>query len=324
MTDIFIQKISLIRKDMPPQDFDLSFLKESIYIETMDLSGPRLVLRMYDPSGYLKDFLGIKPKEVLELTLEDIWGEDEVGIKVRFVVMTMPINGPMIEFNCFEQWVEMLKRPAVNAMLFTRKPVETIIKRLLPGLKYNIAKFPTLNDYHILPGVRPSKILRQLAHEQAAAIWICRGTVYCQPFKALRAQKPSLAYYHQSRTEINQVLTYNKPSGKAVLSDFMDRNYTGWDMAKGIVDTLGSKKKPAEMVAQITSLDNLLVAPEPLIDFTVFGNGSLRPGVITSLHWRTDNPEAPIDESLPPSCLLGTVAHYYAPQRYFCRVKGIR
>lgn len=324
MNDIFVQKISLIRKDVEPQDFDLSFLREMIYIEPMDLSGPRLILRMYDPGRYLTDFLAIQKKEMLELTLEDIWGESADPIKVRFIIMTMPTNGTMVEFNCFESSVEKLKRPISKAMVFSKKPVETIIKQLLPGMKYNIAQFPTMNDYHIPPGVRPSKVLRQLAYELAAAIWICRGTVYCKPFKTLRAQKPAMTFFHNNPTETNQILQHSKPSGKALLDDVVNRNYMGWDISKGIIETITAKGKPIETVSQTTALDNLLTIPEPLIDFITPGTGSIRPGLSLGLKWESGNLESPIDESMPSASLVGTVAHYYAPQRYYCRVKGIR
>jgi hypothetical protein len=322
--DIFVQKIEVIRKGEPAGEFDLSFLKEMIYIEPMDLAGPKLILRMHDPNSYLRDKLGLKAKETIEITLADRWGMDGMDVKIRFTIMTAPVVGQMVEYNCFEVNTERLKRPAVECILFTQKPVDAIIKRLLPGMKYDIDPFPVTSDYHILPGTRPSKMLRQIAHEKAAAIWICRGKVYCKTFKALKAKPPVLTYYHQDKTQIEQILQFQKLNSKAVISDAVVRNYMGWDMTKGIVKTINAAKKPLEFVAQVAGLDNLNVVPEPTIDFVTSGNGAIRPGINTKLVWKTDDPEAPIDESLPPIALNGTVAHFYSSQQYYCRVKGIQ
>lgn len=322
--DIFIQKIVVIRKGEPDGEYDLSFLKELIYIEPMDLSGPKLILRFHDPASYLRDKLGIKAKETIEVTLADRWGQDGMDVKSRFIIMTAPVDGQMVEYNCFEVNTERLKRPAVDSILFTRKPVDMIIKRLLPGMRYDIDPFPVNGDYHILPGTRPSKMLRQLAHEKAAAIWISRGKVYCKSFKALKVKPPKLTYYHQDKTQIDTILQFQKLNSKAIIADAVERNFMGFDMVNGITKTLKASKKPLEFVAQVAGLDNLNVIPEPAIDFITTGNGAIRPGINMKLVWKSDDPNNPIDESLPPVILIGTVAHYYAPQRYYCRVKGIR
>ena len=60
--------------------------------------------------------------------------------------MTAPVSGQMVEYNCFESNVERLKRLTVDSILFTQKPVDAIIKRLLPGMKYDIDTFPITKD----------------------------------------------------------------------------------------------------------------------------------------------------------------------------------
>jgi len=163
-----------------------------------------------------------------------------------------------------------------------------------------------------------------MAHEKGAAIWLSRGKVYCKAFKTLKAAPPTLTYYHQDQTKAELILKYQHLNVKRVIADVTQRNFMGWDMTKGIVKTINSVKKPLEFVAQTFGLDNLNIIPEPSLDFLTPGNGSIRPGINMKLVWKTDNPESPIDESLPPVSLIGTVAHYYAPQRYYCRVKGIK
>lgn len=321
--DIFVQKILLVRKDSK-KEFDLSFLKELIYIEPMDLSGPKLILRMHDPNRYLRDELSIKEKETIEVTLADRWGKDGMDVSIRFTIMTAPVSGQMVEYNCFEVNTERLKRLAVDPILFTQKPVDAIIKRLLPGMKYDIDQFPVTSDYHILPGTRPSKMLRQMAHEKGAAIWICRGTVYCKTLKGLKSAAPKLTYYHQDTTHTEQIMNPQKSNTKTVITDAVVRNYLGWDMTKGIVKTINAAKAPMEFAAQVTGLDNLNIVPEPVINFMTPGNGAIRPGINMKLVWNTDNPDSPIDESWPAVTLTGAVAHYYAPQRYYCRIKGVK
>ena len=60
------------------QEFDLGYIEEGTFIETLSLDGPKLLLTMMDPYSYLRD--GLKVKELDNappVTLTDSFASDQ-------------------------------------------------------------------------------------------------------------------------------------------------------------------------------------------------------------------------------------------------------
>lgn len=320
---------SLVKED----DLDLSFLIDITFIETIDLSGPRLILTIDDPTHYVADKLGTKPRDVLEITFSSKWYADDtdgVDLKLQFRILSMPQEGRKITFNCIEKEVESIKQPWPTTVLFANKPVSAIVSKLLPKLKPEIGKFPVVLDYHVLPGMRPAKTMRQMCHEMKATCFNRRKSLVFETWEKLLAQAPAITFKHkpppkeQCREEIIQ---YQMLRTQAVVKDRCERNFMSFNITDGFIATTKAAKKPAEWSASPDKgvLDNMLTVPMPSIDMVTTGIGSVRAGVVMSIVWHSDNQEQPIDESLPDKVLISTVAHYYGgSSKYLCRVKGIR
>lgn len=323
--DILIQRISLIRDDKPFADFDLSFLKEVTLIESVDLSGPKFILSMDDPHGYLSDKLKIVAHDKIEVALADIWNRDSLDQVMRFTILTAPTTGRYITYNCFHSTLYSIKEPSRESRLFTGRPVKTIISKLLPGMKYEVGQFASGQDYHVLPGARPSKTLRVMAHEMGALCFIRRGTVVFKKMSELFKAQPKFEYHYNDSSKPNQIMKYERINNHETIKDATERNYIGWDMVGGLVKMNQAIQKPVEFVSQAASkaLDNLVAIPMPAIDFVIVGDGSLVPGDTMRLVWNTRNPDAPIDESLPSKVLVSTVSNFYSGQRFLGRVKGV-
>lgn len=336
--DVFLSQVTLFKEHeeggSPEEvdDFDLSFLVEMTLVETVDVSGPRLMLQMDDFPRYLRDELEAQPRDLLRVTFSSNWFEgdgDELDIVIWFRIMTMPQQGDSILFNCIEKELELIKQPSKKAILFTGKPVSAIIGRLLPKFKQEIGKFPVQMDYHVLPGMRPAKTLRQMCREMRAACFNRRGTVVFKTWEELLKQEPALTYWHNDPAGEEcdeEIQSYELLRVQGVVKDRVSRNYMSWNLTDGLVTTGRALKQSAEWAAPAVSsvLDNLLSAPAPTIDLITSGQGDIRPGIVMELIWQTDNPEKPIDESLPAKVLVATVAHYYSGSNYMCRVKGIQ
>lgn len=314
-------------------DFDLSALIEVTFIETVDISGPRLILKMDDFTNYIRDELEARPRDLLKVTFSSHWYEgdgDEFDLVLWFRILKAPQQLNAITFLCIEKEVEAIKQPAAQAQLFCGKTAGAILKKLLPGLKHEVGSFPVLLDYHVLPGMRAAKVIRQMCHEMKAACFHRRKVVVFETWEKLKNQEAEFEYYHQNQAgeeSDEEIMRYTLLRAEDVVKDRIERNYTSWSLKDGIVSVTKEKmkKKAAEWVAQPEKaiLDNILVAPSPIIDFLVTGQGDLRPGTIMDIVWHNDNPEKPIDESLPKKILLSTVAHYYGGNKYMCRIKGI-
>ena len=321
--DLLIQKISLIR-DGKAEALDRSFVRELTYIETSDLSGPRMILVMDDYYRIIRDELGIKEREVLEVVFSDRFQRDGIDTAVRFVILTMPIDDRFITFNCMELGVYMLKMRAQSTQILTQMSVSAALRKLAPGIKYDVGAFPVLNDWHLLAGMRPSKLIRQMEQEYGAVCFWQRGKLVFRQLKQLFSADPAVTYHHNDPSQPNKVLVYSKPNTGAVIQDQVERNYLGWDMVQGVVRGAKYPKAPPEFTSVVKNLDNLVEIPKPVIDFTTAGNGGLFPGLAMGLVWNTERPDLPIDESLPAKVVIGTVAHSWKPQAYFCRVSGIK
>lgn len=313
-------------------DFDLGWLKEMTFIETIDISGPRLILIMDDQLKYLTDELNVKPRDVLKVTFSSHWYEgdgDDLELVLHFRILTMPNEGNRITFNCMEKEVESIKQPWKKSLLFSQKPVTAILGKLIPSLKHEVGKFPVMLDYHILPGMRPAKTIRQMCQEMKAACFHRRKSIVFETWDKLKKQGSEITFYHEPpATEQcdEEVFRYEMLRSQEVVKDRVERNYMSWNLKDGIVNTSKATQKPAEWVSQpeATVLNNLLDVSAPTIDLTTSGQGLIRPGVVMKIVWNnTQSADKPINESLPEKILISTVAHYYSGNQYLCRVKGI-
>lgn len=324
--DVFVQKITLIQKGQPNGEFDLSYLKEITYIETIDLSGPKMILLIDDPFRVIRDEKQVKERNVLEVVLSDRYMRDNMDKTIQFTILTMPIDGSVITFNCLQEVVCSLKTPSKETILFTEKPVATILQKLAPGVKTDIATLPVLNSYHLLPGMRPSKLLRQMAKEYGVMLFWRRGKIVCKKLKEMLKAEAKITYYHNDNDQKeNRIISYTRSNAKSVISDKSVRNFMGWDMVKGVVKSSKALKSAAELVSvsNVPSMDGQLEVPKPAIDIMVLGNGALVPGITLALVWNGDRVDMPIDESLPAKVVISTVAHRYSSQSYHCRVLGV-
>ncbi|NYZ70285.1 hypothetical protein H0A36_30195, partial [Endozoicomonas sp. SM1973] len=150
---------------------DLSWLIEAVYIETLDLSGPKLILKLNDREAIFRDDLGIKPFETLTVTLADPYRRDELDTIERFAILTMPMDAEsVLTLNCLSEVIFQLKTPAVMARFFVGEAPESVVKSLVNHTTIQSNAFPAIEDYHLLPGMRPSRLLKQIARETAAVI----------------------------------------------------------------------------------------------------------------------------------------------------------
>jgi len=317
-----IQKVTTAQGE----DLDLSFLRVSNYVETLDLSGPRLMLEFSDPEGILRMDYSLKENDDLTVAIADPYHRDGMDLEMKFVIKKAPLVGSTLKVLCVQRDIESLKTPSAGPVFFTRKPAGQLLSRFLPGVAQEVGSFPVVEDYHLLPGERPSRLLRQAALEQGAVAFFQRGKMCFQKLSELYAKESQLTYHYNDARKENQVGTYQKPNVDAIIKDKISRKYSGWSPTKGFVGSAtATAGTPVEWRphANVATLNNLGTIGMPAIDFVCHGNGYLMPGVSLSFVWNMERSDAPIDETLPEKVVVSAVAHYYSRQKYFCRVKGV-
>ena len=83
--------------DQSGQEFDLGYIEEGTFIETLSLDGPKLLLTMMDPYSYLRDGLKVKELDTLSVTLTDSFASDRLDANMTFTLLKMQSNGHFIK-----------------------------------------------------------------------------------------------------------------------------------------------------------------------------------------------------------------------------------
>jgi hypothetical protein len=333
------------------EEVDLSFLIEATVVESIDLSGPRIMMKFNDQFSLVRDRLKIRPGSILEIVVpmgEDISDPDHPTLDEAYEdyqVLTMPVTakGEVI-LNCMHKDVWQWKQPIVDPRIFKRwNPVE-IIKDWEP--KHNRwdyvydegydsgNSFPVTEDYHFLPGERVSLTIGQMALEHAACFFLTRGErFHCQAKRRIVEAEPLFTYDYYDEAwprdveefgpYHGQILFYARPYNNTILQDMMVRRYIGFHMTDGLLTATKNITCPRKFMSQKyqITLDNLNINLIPAVEFTAPGNAYLVAGAMMKLNWYQSDRNHPIDESLPDKALVGTVVHHYSAQKYFMRVK---
>lgn len=313
------------------QEFDIGFLRESNYIETMDLDGPKLIMSWDDPNRYLKDELQIREGDEIEAHLSDDWSLDGMSVKQTFVVMVDPSADRYLKFNLMASPVYKLKTLADKTRIFRQRGVSEIIGAVSAGFKIDAGKFPVVEDYHCIAGERMSAMLRQIAGEQGGHIWFGRKEWHIKTLSALFAEEPAFEYHYGKPGADFQIISFTRPSQQSRIQEESVRGFSGWNDITGRVKapsagpilSKASKYAPILNASQnVRTLGNRPTASRIAIDFQTHGNGFLTPGMVLKLWWHMPSQGKPLDESLPDKVVISSVAHYYSAQKYYCRVKG--
>ena len=117
MEAVLFQKIEHVRTG---RELDLAFLAEATLVETMDLSGPRLMVSFRDPHRYISDELGLTELDVLRVTLADVYSTEGMSSVMDFTVLSCPLVESSLKIEAMHSAVYALKEPSVTSRMFVR------------------------------------------------------------------------------------------------------------------------------------------------------------------------------------------------------------
>lgn len=306
-------------------EMDMALLLSCTYVETLDLSGPRIMLTFSDRENIVRDDYKINENTVLEIAFSDQHIRGGIDIVEKFVVKSVTAaQNQTMQVVGFVGAIHLLKMPTRQAIFVNGCDAKTVIQRNLPGVPVQSGMLPAVNSWHLLPGERPSKKIRQLSRELGAAIYYCRNTFNAKSLKELFAQEPFAEFHYDDRREENQILSYQSTFRTEFAHERMRRSFIGWDITEGLIQGARNTDAPLEMArfGDSLTLDALNSYLLPAIDFECNGWGALKPGLCLSLKFHRSREGKPYDESIPGKVLIYAVSHHYATNRYACRVKG--
>jgi hypothetical protein len=307
------------------EEFDLGYLSECTLIEGMDLSGPKVILRLRDPYLYLQDTLKVSPDDEITITFADAFASDGLDTVMDFTVLSAPVASDMIVINAMCSPVLALKRPTRRSRLYSTGAVERMLSEMFPGVRQEIAKCPISEAYHVLAGERPSLALRQMAREQGGHVFFDRDRVVVARLSELMESEPVLTYYHNDNRQELQVISYQAKSPKFMLQDRIKRRFAAWSITGGWMTSSKNTEAVPDLYGSPSALvlDGINAAPIPVLDCTITGNGQIRAGSVLAVVWGARRVDAPLNEALPEKFVVWSVAHHYSGGKYFSRVKGV-
>jgi hypothetical protein len=336
-----ITTVPAVDSNAEPQAIDISFCREVSFVETLDLSGPRLILKFDDSLSILRNIMKIKTGDVLCCALADLLAKKEMDYTANFTIMSMPVNGEVVTLNCLLKEIADMKTPAVKPQMFaTDKDLKTTISALThidspataPPMKINFpGLIATQNSYHLLPGERPTMLLRQMAIEHGAAVFVSRGVINFVKLSTLSSAPVKTCFHFKNPLASYQILDYTHINRDDLVSDRLVRKFSGFSETdpKGFIYSTKNTGAAVEITAHdnLAIINNLSTMPVPILDIMTSGAGHLMPGIKLKIQWNTDESygDSFLDESLPTQAIVGSVAHYSAgASNYFCRVKLVK
>lgn len=315
------------------EEIDNGFLESVTYIESMDLTGPKLILLYRDRDDWLGHHIQFQEFDEISVSLADSWREDGANIAESFVTLSARnLRNGLIEVNAISKPLYKLKQIADKTKIFSMRGVSDILDTFANGLSVDLkSKFAVVENYHLIAGERPSTLLKQIAVEQGAEMWLSRGKIHVQKFKEAFAGSSSFKFEYNTTTAQYPVFDYDIPSGQLKLQEEKVRVFTGWNPEKGRVKTStanpllsGVKSLPTVINGNPNAytLNTAVSAAKPAVRFTTVGSLGIEPGQVVEISWQEPDQENPINEGLPAKVVCQKVAHKYMGQKFYTRIEG--
>lgn len=299
-------------------DIDVNRIVSLAYTEYLDLSGPTIILQVRDEQSFIVDNYGLVAGTEIEIGMGDVHGIGDALFTETFTTMLYPVKNGVITIEAFQKDCYSIKTPASRSQFFTDKSPSEIISALIPGLKIQ-SNVNGKGVYHLNPGKTPSRLLRDMARDFAAACWICRGTVHFKLLSEIVATPAALTLGLNSKTCDVDIQRFNKINNSALFERVAYKNFSSWDTELGHQRSGVCQDKPLVVVAYPLTpvkLANQCVYIQPMLDVVVVGDTNFMPGINAGLDVIKLSHDAEIDESVPATLFIHSVTHYAQEMKY--------
>ena len=322
----FVQSITYNEQSIPP-----NIVARLTYIETLDLSGPKLILDINDIDATIRDIYGLKEHEgAITIEFEDSDGRDEVFFTEQFVIqkVTAIANGGL-RVQALAEQIHALWRQVNTATIFkpavpgdTLKQIQNIANITDAG-QLTASQLPAADFQHLLVGGRPATLLCNLATELGAHIYYSRGEWFIQSIDDLFGQDSYADYFHNKPLEKNVFTDVALHGDRKALSELMIRRYMLRDDVNGVTSVGAgiAEMTGLQTEREIAALNKVLIPHLDIQDCSTYADPTLRAGMKlnTEFH-RLDNVEDPLNESLPDQILIGSISHHISDMEYSQRI----
>lgn len=312
-SELFFQSLAI-----NGQEQGTSMLSEGTYIERMDLTGPKLMIRCSDRHKFLQDQAELQNGSLLEMGIGDAEGRGDVFFKESFIVGSNWGEGDQLHIEALQADIHRIKQPEKKPVFFIDKNPRQILSEIFPGYKLAIDPgFESKWTYHCIPGSTLALMLERMRADYGAAIWLSRGTVYVKKLLELESQKDAHTFEYMRPHSANpRIEGYHRYNPNKSVAREVCRDYLCWDLKKGMIKH-GHDLPPAFLShSQKPFLNACNLAPVGVMDCHLAGDGRFSPGMMIKLELNQLLPDAIFDESVPYRQLILGVRHWQQGTRY--------
>lgn len=326
----FIKSIQHVRTG---EEINVGFVKTCTYVESMDLTGPKLIMVLKDFQHAITQKLALKELDEIKVSFADDWREEGENIAESYVILAAKrMDSDLIKVSALNKPLYKLKQIADKTKVFSMKGISDIFTFFSYGLTVDISsRFAIVENYHLIAGERPTTLIKQIADEQGAEAWITRGKLHMKKFQEIYNQQGKFKFESNRMDCGYPIIDYTVPTGQLQLQEEKVRSFTGWNAEKGRVKTSssnpmlkGTKNVPVSMNGNPNpyTLGTATTAAKPVIAFTTLGNLSVEAGIPISMAWHEADPANPLNENMPDKAVVRRVGHWFEGNKFYTKVEG--
>lgn len=315
MSDLFVQKLIV-----NGQDVGTHSIIEATYIERLNLTCPKLILKIVDRNKLFQDNASLTDGAKLELVLGDATGRGEELFKEAFIVgANWGIENDAIQVEALQEDIHRIKQPVSKPLFFTNKTVKQILAAVFPNHEIVADPYEFRHNYHVLTGSTISMMLERLKWDVGAEIYLLRNKIVFRRLKGFAGDPDAFQFdYQRNNSENPTIVSYTKNNAKHAVTRAETRDYICWDRTRGLIGNLTDRPREYLPFVHESHLKNHNISLVPVMECTLAGDGRFKPSLMIKFELNRQLSDSVLDESVPSRQLMTGVRHYQQGQKYLC------
>lgn len=315
LQQFFLQSVSINSQDVPRAS-----IFQSMYVEKTTLTAPVLVLQIHDPGGKILDDFKAVYGSTLIAEIGDPTGKTD-AYKETFFITSAPSAGDVVTVTATTADIVRLKTPSAKSWLYaSRQPADVMnAHKGNARVVSDVLKKPC--TYHLNTGEKPSRVLRMMAHDRAALVWLAQGVFSFRTYDGLMKDAIAFeyeAYNPNAKYTISRLKSMNADNAALESTRFC---FTSWSSTEGYISA-GDTTLPVKHISDSDSetLKAMTRAIIPKLEIDVAGNPAIKAGMIIGITIHRLDKENQVSEALPQKMVAIRVAHVEKREGYMTRM----
>lgn len=315
MSDLFLQKLIIDGEDVGAHS-----VVEMTYIERLNLTCPKLILKIVDRNKIFQDNAKLQDGAKLDLVLGDASGRGEELFKDSFIIgANWGVENDAVMVEAMQADIHRIKQPVCKPLFFVNKTVRQILATVFPNHKIEMDSYEFKHTYHVLTGSTIALMLETLKWDAGAEIYLSRGKVVFKRLKSFEGQADAFQFdYKRNSSENPTIVSYIRQNPRHAILRAETRDYLCWDMTRGLIGKVTGRPRQFLPYTHESHLKNHNVSVIPVMECTLAGDGRFKPSLMIKFELNRSLPDSVLDESVPSRQLMTGVRHFQQGQKYIC------